>query len=455
MIDSHRHELENHVLNNLPEACHKQLLYVAFSGGLDSKVLLHILVRLSRAGLVGEVRAIHVNHGLQHLADNWQNQCERDCKDYQIQLITTRLNLGIECHSNVEEKAREGRYHFFESIIQPEQWLLVAQHMNDQAETLLFRLLRGCGLHGAAAMRWSRPLGKGKLFRPLLNITREQLEDYANHCQLVWIEDPTNAVIDISRNYLRHRIMPELKHKWPGYLVAFFRFTQIANEQGLLLEDIAREDLLSCTEKKAVIDFAADAQRISITKINQLSLARKKNLLHYWGRTNGKQSPSAKEIDQLIRQLSINPDHAINVRFSGASVRSFQSQLILTNWSEPEAMTGELNWADINQPLPLENGVIIITQLAKSGGIRLPEKNEVVVVRKRAGGERCQPDYRDNSTELKKIYQELMLPVWHRKWLPVIYYGNKIAAVPGVFISKEFIAKKGQPAYHFSLLFSE
>jgi tRNA(Ile)-lysidine synthase len=409
-------------------------LVLALSGGLDSKTLLHALVRLRNLKHVFDIQAIHVNHGLQDIANQWQLKCQSDCDFYQVELISTDLNLAQNCHSNIESQARDGRYQFFESSLKHNQWLLMAHHMDDQAETLLFRLLRGCGINGATAMPEQRALGKGTLLRPLLHFTQEEIRNYALKQKIDWIEDPSNQDEKYSRNFLRHKIMPSLKVKWPGYAKTLSRYADLAAEQIQLLDEVAESDLNNVRLK---------ANELDVQSLLALSLVRQKNCLHYWGKIDGLLAPSSNEIEELIKQLGASLNHSIKINFAGLCVRSFLARLSLVAKVQPKPIEKKLQWLDITQPLLLENGIKLSISQTNESQLTLPTVHQTVWVDRRRGGEKCLADYRSKTTELKKIYQDLQVPTWEREWLPIIYFNDEIAAVPGYFIAKKFLAKPG------------
>jgi tRNA(Ile)-lysidine synthase len=436
---------EQKLLNKLQAVDATNHLVVALSGGLDSKTLLHALVRLRELKYVSKIQAIHVNHGLQKLSKQWQIICQADCEHYQVEMLSTNLYLSNTCHSNIEAKARDGRYQFFESTLKDNQSLLMAHHLDDQAETLLFRLLRGCGLSGAAAMPEQRRIGKGRLLRPLLDFTQEEILNYAEANRLSWIEDPSNRDEKYSRNFIRHQITPKLKVKWPAYAKVLARFSKLVTEQCELLDEIADTDLLSVLNKSGHID---------VDSLLTLSIVRQKNCLHYWGKLNGLFAPSSNEIDQIIKQLEASLTQSIEVNFAGLVVRSYLAQLNLVTKYQPKPISKKIQWQDLTQALLLENGIELAVTEIYQGGLRLPTSLEKVWVDRRRGGEKCATEQCRNTSELKKIYQQMEVPSWEREWLPIIYFNNEIAAVPGCFVANKFKTEPGAKGVNITLSFN-
>lgn len=251
---------------------------VAFSGGLDSTVLLHLLARLARSEALPALSALHVHHGLQTAADAWPAHCQVVCRSLGIPLRVERVQVAV--GGSIEQAARAARYRAFQASLGEGQVLLTAQHLDDQAETLLFRLLRGAGLRGLAAMPASRPLGGGRLCRPLLGVSRAELEAYAQTHRLDWVEDPSNQDPRFSRNYLRQEVMPRLASHWPQAAAGMARCAAHLREAEELLGELAAIDLRAC-RAPSDLDWL-DLPRIALEPLRRLGAARQRNLLRAW-----------------------------------------------------------------------------------------------------------------------------------------------------------------------------
>ncbi len=254
---------------------------MAFSGGLDSTVLLHLLAQLARSEALPALSALHVHHGLQAAADGWPAHCQVVCRSLGIPLRVERVQVAV--GGSIEQAARDARYRAFQANLGEGQVLLTAQHLDDQAETLLFRLLRGAGLRGLAAMPASRPLGGGRLCRPLLGVSRAELEAYAQTHRLDWVEDPSNQDPRFSRNYLRREIMPRLASHWPQAVAGMARCAAHLREAEDLLAELAAIDLRACRQPSE-LDWPdwLDLPRIALEPLRRLSAARQRNLLRAW-----------------------------------------------------------------------------------------------------------------------------------------------------------------------------
>ncbi len=440
MAKTQLHSLEQLLLKQLNVYAKSKNIVVALSGGLDSKALLIAANSLKQQGMIQSLSAYHIDHGINKNSSQWLKTCQNDCENLGITFYSTQLNLfknqqGLSTQVVPENNARKQRYNFFSSQLTNDDCLLFAHHQDDQAETLLFRLLRGTGINGAMAMPVHRQLGKGILLRPWLNASKQSIEQYANEKDLCWIDDPSNDENTYDRNFLRNEIFPLLKSRWKNVNHAFARFSRLAKEHSDLAQEVAKQDL----------DFCKTEQNIVIKNFNQLSLVRRKNLLHFYTQSFFKQPASSNEIDEAINQLQSEKEQSIKVKVSNGWLRSYAGKIYLLEKSQPSNHFDTCEWNDLGKPITLSNNLVLYATKEKSDfKLRLPLDNEKVTVRMRKGGEKICPHYRDKSNSLKKVYQECNVPVWQRDWLPLIYFNHELVAVPNVFINKAFVAKSSE-----------
>jgi tRNA(Ile)-lysidine synthase len=265
-----------------------QHVTVALSGGIDSVVLLHALnASLPRRGC--SVAALHVHHGLSPNADAWQAFCTELCSGWRIPFAATAVAVAADSGEGIEAAARAARHAVFAAA--KADWVALAHHRGDQAETVLFNLLRGCGLRGAAAMQEATP---GRLLRPLLHAARVDIEDYAAAQGLNWIVDESNADTRFSRNYLRHDVMPLLSARFPGGESNLAAAAQRFGEAGELLDELAR------------IDLAGRPARfpLPVSVLTGLTEARARNLLRFLLQSHGIRLPSHERLAEALRQLT-------------------------------------------------------------------------------------------------------------------------------------------------------
>jgi tRNA(Ile)-lysidine synthase len=441
---------------------------IAFSGGLDSTVLLFASYQLALNKKIPPIKALHINHSIQKLSLLWQQHCEFFCKKKGIDFEVKKLHLLSEQQQETqtiysENKARKARYISFQSYLDHNDVIALAHHQDDQAETLLFRLFRGTGIHGASGIPSVRGLGKGELIRPFLSLSKKDLFYYAKQNKLDWVNDPSNVKCDYSRNKIRNDWLPKIEKDWPKVKQSLARFSRIASAQNKLLKLLAKDDL------KRVI-FNDDPNRICLYRFNQLTKENQCNLLHFWSQKEysieknteyleSEQGYSATEqaITELLHQLQHKKENQwaefkMNVRLGQYSIRYYDKKLWKCSPIECRKLKKSFIIDSLTETVILSSSHELIAtfynQSSSQYAIRPPQKDETVYLKARKSGEKIQPHYRQHRCSLKKIYQELKVPYWDREWLPLIYYNNELVAVPGVFVNQAFRSS------HQSLVFT-
>ncbi len=388
-------------------------IILAFSGGLDSTVLLHLLNQES-AIMAKKLLAVHINHKLSHNADSWQVHCQQVCRDANINFMSRELNLDRASSESLENLARQARYRVLESLVQPGDIVVTGHHQDDQAETLLLQLFRGAGLKGMAAMPMSKPFGKGILYRPLLACSRSALEVYAKQHDLQWIDDESNVDIDFDRNYIRHQVLPVIQQRWPNAVNTISRSAGHHADAQTILDIQAAND---------VTQLQLSIEQLSITSLKHLSGARQKNALRYWVVRNNFLLPSESVLNEIISQaLEAKPDADICIAWDSVEVRRYQDRLYIMSAA-----------VDFNSDavLPWKNQYTI-------DGLNLEDLHGKLTIRFRQNNERFHPSTRHKSQSLKKLMQEWKIPTWLRARTPLLYLDDKLIAVIGHAISKEY-----------------
>jgi len=386
-------------------------ILVAYSGGLDSHVLLHLLAQIPEFS----IRAIHIHHGLQSIADSWTKHCQTICNELNIPLEIIYLKLSPAKGESIEAIAREGRYQALKTAIKADEILVTAQHLNDQSETLLLQLFRGAGIQGLAAMPTLCDFAEGKHARPLLTATRQELEAYADKHQLNFIEDPSNQNNAFDRNYLRNKILPKLRQRWLGLDKALSRSASIQAETKQLLDEIAAEDLNHICDKKT--------NTLQIEALLKHSFNRQKLILRYWISKSGFKYPSEKKLkhifsDVIHAQADANP----LVEWQGAQIRRYQKQLYIMQPLSKHDAKQEYHW-DGKNPLHITSLDLILKPEV------LEIKNQAVTVRFRQGGEKFYDTKRKCTISLKNHLSEASIPPWQRSRIPLIYKHNTLIQV--------------------------
>ncbi len=392
-------------------------ILIAYSGGLDSHVLLHLASQMTDYS----VRAIHVHHGLQKEADHWIDHCQQVCDTLNIPLQLEYLNLSIEKGESVEELARTARYDVFKKSVQADEILLTAHHQNDQAETLLLQLFRGAGVQGLAAMPQISSFGIAHHARPLLNETRESLEAYAQTYQLAFIEDPSNQDNTFDRNFLRNEIIPQLRNRWPSIDKTISRSAAIQAETKHILDDIAKQDLLSVKEN------SQNDNTLLIKGLQELSELRQKLLLRYWIQSNGFKAPSEKKLKHIFTDvIDASDDAQPLLTWHGAEIRRYQGRLYIMSPMLDHDSAQVISWDDPQKPLEIPSLALTLAALD------LGESTEPVTVRFRQGGETLLHAKRGVTISLKNLLNEAGIPPWLRSRIPLVYQGNTLIKVVGV-----------------------
>ncbi|MEX5494325.1 tRNA lysidine(34) synthetase TilS [Pseudomonas asgharzadehiana] len=392
--------------------------HIAFSGGLDSTVLLHLLASLANTQTLPPLRAVHVHHGLQAAADAWPAHCQAVCDSLGVPLRLMRVQ--VRPGASLERAARDARYQAFMQAMGAGEVLFTGQHRDDQAETLLFRLLRGAGVRGLAAMPEHRPLAQGHLVRPLLAFSRSELEAYAQQHQLHWIEDPSNVDPRFSRNYLRHRVLPSLTERWPQAITQLARTAEHMAEAQGLLDELAQMDLQRAGQPSAFPWLPLPS--LALEPLRQLSDARQRNVLRYW-LTPLTRLPDSDHWTGWNALRDAKGDAQPLWRLADGQMQRSGERIwwLPTTWST--FSDASVSWPDPQQPLELMgNGQLRFIGRAPEGPL---------VVRYRQGGEIFDVPGRGRR-DLKRLLNESGLPGFVRGRLPLVYRGEQLLAVPSV-----------------------
>lgn len=418
-------------------------LTIAFSGGLDSTVLLHALAELRDADLWArpgfELRAIHVDHQLQAASTHWSEHCLSVAAALSIPCTTVRVDV-VDCNDGIEAAARRARYAALRSLIGRDDALLTAHHANDQLETVLLALMRGAGAAGlAASPRW-QPFGQGSLVRPLLAFTREELGAWARERQLHWIEDPTNASVDFDRSLLRTQVTPILEQRWPAAASSATRSAKHLAETAHLLETLAELDL----------EGACVGPCLDLTVIERWPSARRRNALRLWLKRRGLRAPTTRKLaaidhDVLAAQADRNPC----IEIEHAVVRRHRD-LLYCDPPFPVLDMTPRDWS-VEQTLQLPAALGSLSLLpamhvAHGTALSRAKLPSTLTVRFRQGGETLRPGAQRSTKALKKLLQESAVLPWWRPRLPLIYAGDALVAVGDLWIDANFAAVEGQPS---------
>jgi len=441
---------------------HSSIL-IGLSGGVDSVALLHLLHNLAPQ-YKWQLSALHVHHGISPNADGWADFCADLCARLNIPLSIEHLDIAPLRAHGIEAAARKLRQEAFAR--QRSDFVALAHHADDQAETLLLQLLRGAGVRGASAMpvlmkqlairpghqktiagslvmsrpKWPQLVGQAglpNLLRPLLQFSRREIVDYAAAHDLQWIDDESNSDENYPRNFLRHRVMPLLDEKFPAYRDTLARSTRHFAEASKLLDELAQGDA----------EQAIEGETLAIASLRALNPSRAKNLLRYFLHSLDAPMPQTVQLDDMLEQLcNAREDAVVCITYGDWQVRRYRGKAyILSELAEidqgfmlPWHGEAELDWSALNARVRFEH--------THSTGISLAKLQcAQVTLRLRHGGEALRPHLNASTRTLKNLLQEQQVPPWQRDRLPLLYCGDELVCVPGVAIAAEYLSD-GQEA---------
>jgi tRNA(Ile)-lysidine synthase len=411
-------------------------ILIGLSGGMDSVVLLHLLHTLS-SRYDWQLSALHVHHGISPNADAWADFCAELCGRHSIPLHIERVDISsLRDEHGIEAAARKLRHAAFAR--QKCDFVALAHHADDQAETMLLQLLRGAGVKGAAAMPLVKPATPHvhASVRPLLNVARSSLLDYATQQGLRWVEDESNADESYPRNFMRHRLLPVLEQRFPAYRDTLGRSAQHFAEAADLLDELALQDG----------GQALEDDTLQVDALRRLSTPRAKNLLRYFLHMHSVLMPQSAQLDEMLRQLcNAREDAAVCVGFGDWQVRRYQGKAYLlaflaefdANLVLPWHGEAQLFWPALKRPL-------LLTKMPGQGIALEKLRRAPVTLRLRNGGESLRPHCGAASRSLKNLLQEHHVPPWLRERLPLLYCGDELVCIAGVAVAADYQVEKDE-----------
>ena len=432
------HKLSENLSAFLETLPSRKRFLIAYSGGLDSHVLLHLMAALDEESDC-RIKAIHINHNIQRESRAWAGHCQDTCRALGVELDVIDVDANRPGKESPESWARQLRYAAIENILAEGEILLTAHHQDDQLETLLLRLFRGSGVMGLASMRAVRQFGRGLHARPLLLHSRTRLIDYAKHNNLVWIDDPSNADKRLDRNFVRHEVLPVIKNRWPSVASPVTRTIQVFSETQQLLDDVAQQDLQGCSTQKPDV--------LAIDRLKKLSTPRQKNLVRYWSRTLNLPSPDSRQMSHIVVEvIQARHDSKARVRWKGAELLRYGNYIQLSAPLKEVDESAIREW-DFAGTCRLEFGELTAVEGYGNGLKKELCNGARVEIRYRCGGEKIRLPGRTCRHKLKKLFQETATPPWLRERVPLIYVGDRLAMVAGFWTDADFVAAADEPSW--------
>lgn len=411
---------------------------IALSGGLDSSVLLNIMA--NEPMLKDRITALHVNHNINTDADRWEEFCSEQSRKLGIPFQSLKLN---KTDNPSEDYLRSKRQEFFRQWGGDQDLIVTAHHLDDQVETILFRIFRGTGIKGIKGINQFSTIDGVNFFRPFLDIKKHDLKEYALKNNIPWVEDDSNEESNFSRNKIRNLILPSIRETWSSIDKAMIKLSKDADKSKQILDEIAQDDYSSTFSTHGLIKLA---------RINALSKPRKENLIYYWlVNINGLKANFA-QIDQIYTYLDRELVGPASFHFK--TIEGESDVQIIINSKEIRIMKDDhktklpkdlnLEW-NLKDNIKISSGELsVVESLGK--GLSTRYLKEGAIIRARVGGERCKPYGRKKSQKIKNLFQEYDIPDWKREQIPLIYINDKIAAVGDLWVCEDFhtpAAEKG------------
>jgi tRNA(Ile)-lysidine synthase len=410
-------------------------LCVAYSGGLDSGVLLSALAALrQRERFV--LRALHVDHQLQSQSADWARAAQRRARKLRVPCKTIAVRISRRRGQSLEAEARTSRYRALAAALARDEVLLTAHHQEDQLETVLLALLRGSGVRGLAAMSAVSAWAGTLLLRPLLPVTRKQLEHYARARRLDWSEDPSNTDERFDRNYLRRAVLPLIRQRWPAAATTVSRSAAHLAEARSLLEQLAASSLQP----------AHDGSALSVSVLRRLALPQRRNAVRHWIAERGLQLPDHRRLREICGPLLAARDDALpRVSWRGGELRRYADRLFAFGAAPPRTPVPIEHWDWRARPwLALAGGGALGLVRDRNGDVRLAALPRRLRVQHRLGGERLRAA--QGRVALKDLLQVQGIEPWERAAVPLIMHAGRVIAVADLWLDRAYRAEDEAPA---------
>jgi len=425
------------ILKQQIQAYNIKKICVSLSGGVDSIVLLYALNQSLGKG--SSIRAIHINHNLVKDSESWADFCIKTCDQIQIQIDIHSVKVNTKEGFGIEAAARKARYQKLQRSIEEGEWLMTGHHQDDQLETVLLRMARGTGVEGLQGIQKQFTFGRGNILRPLLNVSKDEILGYAREKKLDWVVDTSNQETYFDRNFLRMKVIPTLKERWPAFSSSVSRLSDISTQTSTLLKELAEQDLGSNYPIK----------NLDTGIFKNKSIGRAINVIRFLILKNEMSVPSMKVLNSgvniLLNPKNVNP----SMVWDNYCIKRYLDKLYFLQLSElqPNQSNELMNWS-IDEPLVLdESGSTLAATMAKGKGLSLKKCNKNLDVQFRKGGESIRPVGHKITKKLKKLFQEDHILPWTRDKIPLLYKKNELIGVGDLWFSQNYIASAEEDGF--------
>jgi tRNA(Ile)-lysidine synthase len=421
------------ILNTFPET---KKIWIAYSGGMDSSVLLH-MVFSNREKIGKSFGVVYVDHGIQEDSLGWGDFCKTQCDYYGLCFTKININEKVPKGSSIEAWAREKRYELIGQVMNKNDLLFTAHHQDDQVETFFLQALRGAGPRGLSSMPLFKDITNAIHVRPLLNYSRSELKFYAKEKKLSWQEDSSNTDTKFDRNYLRNKVIPAFEKRWPSYRKTISRLIVHQQECASLMSEIGLQDLKIVSHKK----------QLNLNMLRDLSVARQKNIIFIWLQKLQIETPNSKHINQIVSDLiNTKSDNANCINWRTVEIRKYKNLLYAYKRTHKNVDNINLKW-DISRPLKIMDEILIAKTQIGNGLSKKSIENKNIRVQYRIGGEKLRLNNTTKSKTVKQLFQERGVLPWERDSFPMIYVNGVLIAIPGICIDIDYAAADDEPSW--------
>jgi len=428
--------LTSHLIKSILTVDTKRV-FIAYSGGVDSHALLHMMSL--NTSIKANITAVYVNHGLQAEAVEWAEHCAKVALNLGVAFKCLNVNAQRVARESQEEVARNARYQALKSLLEEGDVLLLAQHREDQMETVMLQLFRGAGVQGLSGMPVKCAFGAGQMCRPLLDVSQQEINDYAQQYNLDWVEDSSNQCDDFDRNFLRNQVFPQLKKRWPALDKTVSRSAR----------HCAASDSLAKSVVKVLFEQLYDLgdETLDITELLKLEMLKQQLVVRQWFNVLQLRMPAEKTVQRIINevanaQVSASPQ----VQGRGYRVRRYRNKLFCLKNDISTDIPLQMEWVNGLKKINYANYHLAIVDSTIGLSKVIWDKSEVVI-KFRTGSEKIKLPGRVGHHTLKKLFQEQGVPPWQRGVIPLIYLDNDLAAVGNLWISVDFFSDQNEECY--------